>query len=425
MDSSVNNRDKISPKTLSELWNILPYAGLWYVNGNCGLVSDFPTPPEKNTYMLGTPYSGDNSGKNPNLRLISFISSTAKGPILSTGPQTIFFNNFLIYTIKWKIEPIGTDINEVNIGFYSSNYLSRNLGTNVMIPMISRLGPTFYKSTSNRRKGKFVITWFDDMYVVVDANVSVKLWVTFEVPETFTIPCFNKLFKAYKYCVNNDCNGKELAATEQLVNQETLQTLLRPVNKYIKLSQEMIAYLSSKSVKVTMFNNDTTNVKLANLKQEYLTVPFKLFKHNSDFGYVKLMYYQLDTTGLTSATGGGQSFYLYKSTNSMLTVTFNLIIVTPPLNYNEPSYRSEFSVILGQNGGTRWQESQDKEPFKCGPFLPNETYNVPVKFIGSASENNISIRIMESLYYSAPNEGNFSASIFKITANYFTITLHN
>src|SRR5437868_14870774 len=105
------DRDNI---TLGELWNILPYVGLW-TSVSCGTITDFDTPVLKETRLSGIPFAGDNTGKNPNLRLITFVAGNLQGPISTlgtgniqsmNGPQIIFFNNLLIHRVKWLIEPL-------------------------------------------------------------------------------------------------------------------------------------------------------------------------------------------------------------------------------------------------------------------------------------------------------------------------------
>lgn len=104
-----------------ELWNILPYAGLWG-EGPCGQVTNFLIPKVRETYLVGTlretylvgtPYAGNNTGVNQNLKLISFVASTPEEPIAVSGPQNIFLDNNLIHTVRWQIDPISDGIKNV------------------------------------------------------------------------------------------------------------------------------------------------------------------------------------------------------------------------------------------------------------------------------------------------------------------------
>jgi len=133
-------------KKEAELWNILPYAGVWPVMPNRP-VTNFLIPRVKKTYMIGTPYTTDTTPTgNPNLRLINFVPSSTDGPVTSADIQTVFIDNYLVYTVKWKITPITPvkDVNSkgVNIGFYTATYTNASFKRNGAIPLITSEGPS-------------------------------------------------------------------------------------------------------------------------------------------------------------------------------------------------------------------------------------------------------------------------------------------
>lgn len=60
-----------------------------------------------------------------------------------------------------------------------------------MIPLLENNGSVFYSFEVDCREGGFETTYFDNLFVVVDAgsptaNVSVKLWVTFRKPKNLS-----------------------------------------------------------------------------------------------------------------------------------------------------------------------------------------------------------------------------------------------
>lgn len=242
-----------------ELWNVLPYSGVWGKYPVCGLQNEFKIPTVKKTILTGVPFAGDNTGENPDLKLITFDADTSDGPIIETGIFNTFIDELLDYEISWKVEPLEPGIKSVLIGFYSPNYLNRNLGPDAMLFIIGADGPAFFEANRcNNFSGRFEATQFLKMYVVVDANVRVLMKVTFKVPKCLVIPCFDKLFKRHKYC-SKKCG---LIATEQLIDFDNQTTLLRPVDKYIELSQEMIAFLFKKAVTITIFEPVSLNMPL-------------------------------------------------------------------------------------------------------------------------------------------------------------------
>ena len=85
-----------------ELWDVLAYAGVWNASPEVAPVETFEIPTSNKVFLLGVPSSEGNEGANLDLRLMNFVPSTLNGPILFTGLQSIFFNNYLEHTIRWR-----------------------------------------------------------------------------------------------------------------------------------------------------------------------------------------------------------------------------------------------------------------------------------------------------------------------------------
>ena len=374
-----------------ELWNILPYAGLWGATPECGPLKNIQTPKANKVNLAGIPFTGDNSGANPDLRLISFYADTLEGPIKTTGPRSTFFRDYLDYKISWKIEPFGGCENEgdIKIGFYTAAYTVNDPGPNNMLLILEENGPALYKANEcNRYRGCFKTTGFSDLFVVVDANVVVKLKITSSVPDEIIIPCFTELFKPYEYL--SEC-GK-LIATQYLVDNETGQTLIEPAKKYINTSKRMIDYLFTTSVNIELFETPTTSsVVLAgkNLGAPQLnrsvtlisTTPVPYFSGyigRSDFGN-----YYLNTASFpplpnaenpAAYNGDNWGFTLVPKWEELFyKVRYQLSITIPPASQTVPNeeriVRYPGSVEIGRFSGTyNWDGFRAaKQPF---PVLP-------------------------------------------------------
>lgn len=262
-----------------ELWNLLPYAGLWYPVPSLPKVEDLKLPEETEVTLLGIPYEGTNTGQNPDLRLINFTYlSSLKGPVREAGVQTLFSHAYLNYKIKWRVEPLSKFKGPVKIGFYTSAYLAEGRSIRTCMLMLSNKGPAIFTASGSTRKGCFEAEWLGDMYVVVDANVSVKLSIEVSKPKQIINPDLSKLFKPYKYIINDEC-----VATDQLVSLVSFQTLLRPQGKYIKISEEMINYLIDTGVNVTLF--DSVSPSLNRLTTETDRIVYDI--GNVEFEYVE------------------------------------------------------------------------------------------------------------------------------------------
>jgi len=293
-----------------ELWNILPYAGLWDTTPGCGVQKDLKTPPFDKTNLAGIPFAGDNSGANPNLRLISFYANHLNGPITSTGPRSTFFKTYLNYKISWKIESFaGCDLEDnadgVQIGFYTAPYTANSPGPDNMLLMLEENGPALYKANScNKFRGCFKTSELIDMYVVTDANVLVKLKVTSSLPDEVVVPCFTEMFKPYKYL--SKCGN--VIATQFLVDNETGKTLIEPAKKYINTSKKMIDYLFATSVNIVLFEDPAqVSTNLVNNLGALVgrTVVFIPRTTPKNLTYYDFGNYYLETTGLPLIPGGG------------------------------------------------------------------------------------------------------------------------
>lgn len=269
---------------------------------------------------------------------MNFVPSTLNGPILFTGLQSIFFNNYLEHTIRWKVEKISDCVEDVKIGFYSTNYLSRNLGPNRCVPMLTNVGPAFFKLKTIPAKGVFQTTFFNDMYVVVDANVSVKLWIEAKRPKSFIDPDLTELFKPYKYIVKTPCGESTIVATEQLIDKQTYQTLLRPTSKYISISQWMINYLSSKAVNITLFGENTSEPSIDIRSLGYI-VNESLIVFTFD---TRNRYYVMNSKDIKGASNDNKSISCVKGTKKYLNIKLSLQIKMKDAIKNHPPVPIEF-----------------------------------------------------------------------------------
>jgi len=241
----------MSQKYSGDLWNILPYVGLIDQSIECGVITDFKLPPTNTTYLTGSPFSGDNTGKNPNLRLITFWTDNLNGPITMTGPRSGFFSDELNYKISWEIHSRdGVEHKNVKIGFYTSSYINRSLGPDTMLLVLSTCGPALFSANKcNKYKGYFETSGLNSMFVIVDANVDVVMMVSSYSPGELYIPCFKNLFERYEY--KSKCDG--LMGTQMMIDIDSKQTLLEPAERYVKVAEVMIAYLIEKSVDISTF----------------------------------------------------------------------------------------------------------------------------------------------------------------------------
>ena len=256
-----------------ELWNILPYSGLWGPVAQCGIIKNLQMPPVNKVKLAGIPFSGDNSGVNPNLRLITFYADTLKGPVSTTGPRSTFFREYLNYKISWKIEGLdGENLEDkpagVRIGFYTAPYTVNNPGPDNMLLMLEENGPALYKANEcNQFRGSFKTSEVVDMFVVVDAEVVVKLKISASFSSKSDTPCFAELFKPYKYL--SKCGT--VMATQFLIDDRTDTSLLVPVKKYINTARRMLDYLFATSVNIMLFEtpvNSSLSLNRKLLKQE-------------------------------------------------------------------------------------------------------------------------------------------------------------
>jgi len=340
-----------------ELWNILPYAGLWGAAPECGIIKNLEAPPVNKTNLAGIPFSGDNSGANPNLRVISFYADRLDGPISSTGPRSTFFRSYLNYKISWKIEPIDDETldAEVQIGFYTAPYTANSPGPDNMLLMLEENGPALYRANScNKFRGCFKTSEVSDLYVIVDANVIVKLKITSFLPGEIEVPCFTELFKPYKYL--SKCG--ELLATQYLVDSETGETLIRPVKKYVNTSKRMIDYLFATSVNIVLFE-DPTNGSLNSNKSRLSVETGRLVKI---FPYGNLTQKELSQR----ITFSGNLFNLY---------TYGFPEVSRGTKNND-----NWSLVLLRD----WQEKSYKVYYKISIEIPIRKFKPLVTFAGFA-----------------------------------------
>jgi len=371
-----------------ELWNILPYTGLWGSSPQCGTIKNLKTPPTKLTLLVGIPFSGDNTGANPNLRLISFYADRLDGPISTAGPRNTFFKSYLNYKISWRIETLDEETAEsVQIGFYTAPYTVNSPGPDNMLLMLEENGPALYKANSCiDYSGCFRTSEVVDMFVVVDANVIVKLKIESDSPGELEVPCLNNLFKPYKYL--SKCG--ELMATQFLVNNETGETLLRPAKKYVNTAKRMIDYLFATSVNIVLFENPTNTLNsVKNLAESGRLVVFFPFGNEtkirlSIYPYRVVSDYYLETSNFPPIPRGGQDgdglgftlFPEWGETNFKVHYTVSVEIL--PLNQNDTEDRSDETyegfVELGKRSISGWDGfNNTKIPFPSIPRFGTTT----------------------------------------------------
>ena len=355
-----------------ELWNILPYVGLWDQSPRCGPLINLKTPEVNKVNLVGIPFTGDNTGANPDLRLISFYADTLDGPISTTGPRSTFFRDYLNYKISWKIERFAKSDDEladksegVQIGFYTQAYTLDNPGPNNMLLILEENGPALYKANEcNRYRGCFITTDVNDLFVVVNANVVVKLKITSSLPNESEIPCFTELFKPYEYL--SKC-GK-LMATQFLVNTETGQTLLRPVKKYIKTSKKIIYHLFATSVNIILFETPTINNNILSKKAAaefgrlVQLFPYGNVKEEEFTNSFPRANFYLDTEDFPFIPGGAQSGGKWELTllpnwgENIYKVHYKISIAYGGPTYISPSnsYRVDGFIEVGSWNGIGW-----------------------------------------------------------------------
>ena len=229
-----------------ELWDILPYAGLWIYTGP-KRITQASESAVRSVRLTGLPYNPNGSqiiGTGP--RIVNFLYSTLSGPIspLSTGIQSVFFSSALENTFTWTVKPVYDtfDLATFKIGFYAPNYLNGNLGYGQAIPMITDTVPAFYEGMSS---GQFTVTRFNTFYVVTNADVVVEIVITYRAARRHITSSFYSGIPSRKYKVKG-----EVVATEVFIPINSI--LLRPTNKYLNLSKKMIGYLASKSVTINI-----------------------------------------------------------------------------------------------------------------------------------------------------------------------------
>lgn len=397
IEASTTSEESLSKS--GPLWSVLTSSGLWDGVGNCGLISNFKEPVKPTTYMIGTPFATDSStSENKNLRLLSFTGDSLDGPVRIIGPQSIFFNNYLIHTIEWELEKIDSNAKEVSVAFYTSNYTSETLDTTRMLPMISTKGPTFYERVSLRCKKKYSFTssTFVDMYVVVDANILIKLWVSYKVPAPFFILCPSKLYEIEKYSVL--CLGNlEIVATQQLVAQSTLTIMIRPVNKYIELSRRMIIYLLRRSVIISLFVEDTLfqtplslNLRAAPYFPQLIgIVQFLQLEETPGTYFLFIPSINIRTT----KSFNGRGIVIQKKTSGKIRINFTLKI---QFNTVINSSILDFLVEVGgiTNNGFQNITSTTQTVSNISTSVPIQ--EVDIRLTGTSAPGSITIRITES-----------------------------
>ena len=413
---------------LSELWNILPYAGTWTATG-CGVIDNFRKPLEETTQLVGIPYSVKATGVNKELRLMMFGASSMLGPIDSIGTkgvQPTFLSNNLNHLVTWNVQSIdGKKIcKAINVGFYTSNYLSA--GSGKLIPMISTVGPTFYRAKTS---GQFEVTSYNSFYVIVDANVSIELCITYSYPKPLVVPCLNELFIEYPYYVyKGRSKVEELAAIDQLLEIRTLTTLYRPVDKYVKLSLEMIRYLNSVAVTVSIFDDTVAKpccyvaVSIKASANPPANVPCQPFSRNSRDKDVYIVY-QMNTNGRPDGTCEGPEGYNRaikpeSQTAAETTIRHGVRVSMPSLNLREPTYKSYFTSEPGKYAASFFKNTNDmRPPIFARDLGPNKTFELlPYGYKVEGWLDNIGFNLIETREY-------VSAPPFDLVPSYATIEI--
>lgn len=317
--------DLLDRDLLNKLWNILPYAGL-YEQNTLQVTMDRSVPEVRETSLFGIPIIGGNTGSDHLLKLITFTGST-NGPVrLLDGPKIVFFNNLLTHTIRWEAKPISKQIDKYNvesfsIGFYTANYTTGGVNTNRLLPMISTQGPAFYEGAG--AIGTFEISHFNSFYVVVNANVSVNLYITYQAPLYTPEPYLSTPFSGQKLYVTDPCR-KSLEVTKTLLQETPAIVLLRPADKYIDLSQEMIVYLTSASVEIDTFKPLLTRLPKTTYKDIKLEVSGVRQDKTFDINY------DINATGVVGASNNGKSLTYDSGGNNSIDVLVILNVTTAP-----------------------------------------------------------------------------------------------
>lgn len=220
------------------LWNNLPYCGVYTESQYAGeSFKDITMPTNHKVMLVGAPLPLINNGVNKNLRLIGFARDGGNGPIVvqSLG-QLISFSPWLDYKVNWNTSKPCT------IGFYTSNYLL-GLTSSLMkhrTLLISKHGPCIF---SNASCGKFYASEFNEIYVVVDADVTVTLNVATRPLCRVIFPQL-QLYKPVIYTTKCGCEY----ASETKVSTIDQQVAFAPTLDYIDIMTIMRKYILDTSV---------------------------------------------------------------------------------------------------------------------------------------------------------------------------------
>ena len=383
------------PDYSGELWNVLSYSGIWGFEGCRPEDRNTKLPKESVAYLTGIPYSGDNTGKNPNLRLLQFSSGNLNGPVQSLGPQNvqiIFFESSLINRVRWKV--LERDLpDDFAIGFYTPNYVSLSNGPleKRSLLLLTEDGPAFY----TKAQGEFETTGFVSMYVVTVGNVSVRLKITArrQKCEEETI-CTDKLFDIYKYRVDG-----RTVATQQLIGENPPTILIRPTNRYAIARREMINYLIDTSVVINVFDRPSS---LGLLSEEPIVYPNQHFNtpfNTSGYGHINqnlvdYSYKLYPGPYAPLAAQNGSSFIIPGGTEIGLRAVYTLKIVSMrPGNYTS----SFFTQFVASSNGNALDCFGPLVPIPgAQDLVPRDDYSFQYS-VGPIEVNasNINIQVME------------------------------
>lgn len=403
---------RASRKLLGELWNILPYKGLWETLDTCDYVPEITTPPVRSTDLVGLPYDGNNTGQNPNLRLIEFRMSNTDGPITTVGVpgiQPVFFSSLLIYKIRWHVEPINKSTRNVSVGFYTPAYLSETTGDNIMLPMLTTKGPAFYASTVPCKTREFTTTGFNSFYVVVDANVVVRMRVSYQRPciDDLRAPCFRVMFKPYKYIVGCDDEHDIVAATQRLVDDQSIPvTSLQPTPEFRELAQAMINYLTARQITVTLLDTPATPITAMNVMQP--PVERLLYDLQSlDLRRISARTTVPNTTnvlmvdGTRGDAGNGLSFALPQVAYKNIRITFNMTFIA--------------SLAVPGSNNTTGQLQIEMGTFSTFVYNTLDTFDSTTRFFDYNAGSTLLLNAPISLNLPRLTLGNVTVSIFDKT----------
>lgn len=144
------------------------------------------------------------------------------------------YSQWLEYRLEWKTS------NVCNIGFYTANYLiDSDLPLSRRTILLGQRGPCLFSG----KKGGFFFTDVNEMYVIVDADVSVKLKVKSRVPCLLTFPKL-LLHIPILYKTQDEC----VFATETLISKVTEDVVFLPTKKYAELTARMKQFIIDTSV---------------------------------------------------------------------------------------------------------------------------------------------------------------------------------